>query len=127
MGKAGNEIIRTVSTSSWLKLRTGSSAVLWKGHGGDVVLKNLDQMISHISHHFDTEEEILNELKYPDYNEHSMIHKTLIEKTLRFNAELETGEVRFSACISFILDEVIMDHLIKEDTKFFEYTRGTGK
>jgi len=91
------------------------------------VLKDLNLMISHIAKHFETEERILGEVRYPDLIQHERIHKELANKALRLKDELESGEVRFSAFVSFLLDEVIMDHMIKEDAKYFEYTRNALK
>jgi diguanylate cyclase (GGDEF)-like protein/hemerythrin-like metal-binding protein/PAS domain S-box-containing protein len=93
----------------------------------DGVLKDLEIMISHIVKHFETEEKILGEVSYPNLIMHEQIHKELANKALKLKDELESGEVRFSAFVSFLMDEVVMDHMIKEDAKYFQYTKRRRK
>ena len=87
------------------------------------LLHYMDEEILHIKKHFETEEKILSELSYPGFAEYKDIHMQLIQKVLKLKASLEKGEIRFSALLSFILDEIIQDHLILEDTKFFDFLK----
>lgn len=74
-----------------------------------------------IVHHFEYEDEVLSQIAFPDYQNHLQIHQNLIKKFGNLKNSYQKGEVKPSLFFMFIVDEVIMDHLIETDTKFFPY------
>lgn len=97
--------------------------ISYSGIGHEEVLHQLDALLSHVSFHFHYEENILKEINYPQYAEHAKLHEALISDALSLKESYKNGEIRASAFFSFVLDQVLMDHLVGADTKFFPYVR----
>lgn len=83
----------------------------------------LEHLISHIVKHFEYEEQVLLNIGYPEYEKHKEIHKTLIENALKFKESYFKGDLRSSAIFSFLIDDVIVGHILECDAKFFSYTK----
>ena len=85
--------------------------------------KELEMLLKHIEEHFIYEEKILETIKYPNAKEHSEMHKELSQKTLRLKKYYENGELKHTDLFSFILDDVIIGHLMEQDSLFFPYIK----
>lgn len=85
------------------------------------IMQQLDLLLSHIVNHFASEEKILKQVDYPGLINHAGIHVELASKALRLKKSYDAGEIRTSAFFSFIVDDVILNHMLNEDTKFFAY------
>jgi len=85
----------------------------------EFIENDLDKLIEDINVHFRYEISLLQSLGYDDVNEHQELHQALVEKTLRFRNELRSNTVKPEAFFSFLVDNVILVHLVKEDVKFF--------
>ena len=86
-------------------------------------LELLDDLLDHIVQHFRDEERILGDAGYPDVAGHADIHAGLVAKARHLRESYLKGELRTSAFFSFIIDDVVMGHMLTEDTKFFPYVR----
>lgn len=84
------------------------------------LITELDRLISHISVHFQAEEKIISELKFDDLENHIKLHKELLEKARNLKAEILSNKVKPGDAVEFIVNTIIIGHLIKEDTKFFK-------
>ena len=89
----------------------------------DIKSKELEIFLEHIQEHFDCEEKLLQRVKYENIKEHSELHKELTKKTLRLKKYHENGELKRSDLFSFILDDVIIGHLVEQDVLFFPYIK----
>lgn len=87
------------------------------------ILQQLDLLLDHIVRHFYFEEKLLESIGYPEQKQHSEIHKDLVAKAMKLKSSYENGKIKASAFFSFIIDDVILGHLIEEDTKFFGYIK----
>lgn len=85
--------------------------------------KELITLVKHIEEHFAYEEKALEQAKYPYVKEHLELHKELIKKTLRLKKYYENGQLKSVDLFSFILNDVIMGHLMEQDTLFFPYIK----
>ncbi len=74
-----------------------------------------------IVHHFECEEEVLRQISYPDYQNHLQVHQDLINKFEKLKDSYQKQEVKPSLFFMFIVDEVIMEHLLVMDIEFFSY------
>ncbi len=92
-------------------------------NGRDLVMQALDALLAHVVLHFTDEEQLQRDVGYPEYAEHAQIHQVITEKALVLKKQFLKGEIKATAFFSFLVDEVIMGHLLAEDTKFFPYTR----
>ena len=91
------------------------------------ILHQLDIVLNHIVVHFDTEEQILKDIGFPGYEEHAAIHNNLVEQALQLKESYQKGQLKSSAFFSFIVDEIIIGHMIEKDQKFFSYISNPEK
>ena len=61
------------------------------------------------------------DIGYPDAESHAEKHRELTEKAIQIKGDCLAGKVNMVSLISFIIDDVIIFHLLEEDTKFFPY------
>jgi diguanylate cyclase (GGDEF)-like protein/hemerythrin-like metal-binding protein/PAS domain S-box-containing protein len=101
----------------------------------DLSLKNLDNevlnhalqiLIDHITRHFADEEKILEQIDYPETGKHSSLHRSLIRRLQRLNNSVLRTEPKPSMFFAFIMDEMIVGHMLTEDVLFFPYIRIQG-
>ena len=88
-------------------------------HVEEFIEHDLDKLIEDIKSHFNYEISLLLAMGYEDVNGHQELHQALVEKTLRFRNELRNNTVKPEAFFSFLVDNVILVHMVKEDIKFF--------
>jgi diguanylate cyclase (GGDEF)-like protein/hemerythrin-like metal-binding protein/PAS domain S-box-containing protein len=86
-------------------------------------LQQLDTVLNHVVDHFDSEEEILSSISYPGYERHAQIHKGLVEKAVKLKESYLKGELKASAFFSFVVDDIIIGHMLHADRKYFPYTQ----
>ena len=65
------------------------------------ILHQLEIVLNHIVDHFDAEEQILKEIGYPDYEEHTSIHKNLVHQALELQRKLSEWRTQI-ICLLFI-------------------------
>jgi diguanylate cyclase (GGDEF)-like protein/hemerythrin-like metal-binding protein len=87
------------------------------------IIPLLDQLLEHLVQHFACEETILKEIGFDQTDAHATEHRQLVAKALRLKTVYQQGEIKPSAFISFIVDDVIIGHMIKEDARYFSLTR----
>lgn|GEM_PF-6971924 len=92
-------------------------------NGEEEINSALKNLTSHIRTHFDEEKKILEELDYPDTEEHNRIHEDLLKRMDEFILQYQKGNRKSTDIFSFLLDEVIVAHLLKEDVLFFPYLK----
>ncbi len=84
--------------------------------------------VGFIRKHFEDEELILKDTDYPvvDQISHAEMHKNLLDRIEKlFNKENISPEDVMSIAM-ILIQEVVYEHLIKEDSKYFEYTKTSG-
>jgi len=89
----------------------------------DLMIKNLDLLVEEVTAHFAHEEQILAKLDYPQYEVHANIHKGLIVKAKYLKETYSAGEVKPADLFSFIVSELVLEHMLIEDVKFFSFLK----
>nr|WP_295969958.1 diguanylate cyclase [uncultured Bacillus sp.] len=84
-------------------------------------LQQLEIVLNHIMKHFASEELILASIKYPGYKKHMRIHKSLVERAMQLKEAYLNGEFKASAFFSFIVDDIIIGHMLHADREYFPY------
>jgi diguanylate cyclase (GGDEF)-like protein/hemerythrin-like metal-binding protein len=93
------------------------------GYGNVEIMEQLDMLLAHIITHFENEEKILKQIGYGGYSEHQALHKDLVAKALLLKESCLSNSIKQSAFFSFIVDDVVIEHMQNEDSKFFPYVR----
>ena len=83
----------------------------------------LDEFLNHVIFHFNSEEAILNKSKFSGTKEHSDTHKIIIADALRMKEAYLAGKLKPSAFFSFIFEDFIVGHMLKEDIKYFPFVQ----
>ncbi len=81
--------------------------------------KAINELMIDLDQHFRSEEFVLKQHGYERLKEHSAIHESL-RKQMRFWKDLRNQQrVHPTAFYSFLMEKVIIDHMINDDSKFF--------
>ena len=78
----------------------------------------LDEFVAHIKEHFATEEEVLARTGFPLSERHKEVHHALLARARELRKWYGAGRLAASELVGFIADDVIADHILKEDSKF---------
>lgn len=81
----------------------------------------IHQLLTHIQMHFDNEEKIMASISYPHKDEHAVIHRQLVRKAVDLAGLFEENKLDFAEIFSFLANDVVIDHMQKEDRKFFSF------
>jgi len=89
------------------------------GKTDDHMMSLIEAMIPLIKGHFEDEESILTEIKYPLSDHHRHVHAQLLLATQLYLDALRNRQMHPWVFIDYLLRYVINNHLINEDSKFF--------
>ncbi len=90
----------------------------YSGAAPSVSLAWLDKLLAHIALHFESEEKILQQSAYPELEQHARLHEALAQKASYLKKSYLQGGVTAAAFFSFIIDDIVVGHMLKEDAKF---------
>jgi diguanylate cyclase (GGDEF)-like protein/hemerythrin-like metal-binding protein len=92
---------------------------LLQGNYSSSYLPELEKLILHVRDHFEYEEEILRQYNYSDIDIHMIHHEKLIIMAQNLVKKTKEGYLLPIDVTHFVLDDVIIKHLLQEDTKYF--------
>lgn len=92
----------------------------------DKLLHQVDIILDDIIKHFHDEEQILIDVQYPDYEKHADIHRTLLNKVFKFKKAYQNGDLQITEFFSFIVNDLIVGHILYSDTEYFPYTQSNA-
>ena len=92
---------------------------IYAGASHNECMDMIKLFLEYVVNHFATEERILMEIEYDGLIVHIKKHEYLTNKAIYLKECYEKKELQPAAFLSFIIDEVVVEHLTKEDTKFF--------
>lgn len=83
----------------------------------------LYELVQHIETHFDTEEALLQDRKYPAAEQHVKIHQALRGTMQTILKKHQEGSLPIDELFEVLAKEVVSRHLLEEDVKFFNAIR----
>lgn len=87
----------------------------------DVVLKVYRQALDNATVHFADEERVLLEVGYPDRRAHALEHAALVRRARQLGELGAAGKASPAELFQFLAYEVIAQHLLISDRRFFPY------
>jgi len=90
-------------------------------HPKDECIVLINTLLEDIIKHFKDEEAILKASGYPSVEEHIRSHKVLAESTENLYKKFKRDELNLGELFSFIAYDVVVQHMLVEDKKFFPY------
>jgi len=95
------------------------------GKSDEQMMDFIESLIPHIKQHFEDEETILLSIGYPLTDHHRNIHLQLLAATQLYLDALRDRQMHPWVFIDYLLRDVINNHLVKEDSKFFLHVAQT--
>lgn len=80
---------------------------------------NLERLVKETKDHFDYEESVLKEIGYGHYRVHQKIHQELLEKAEDLKTRALNKEIQVEEVLDFMFYDLVVGHILREDTKFF--------
>ena len=87
------------------------------------ILLLIDGLIGHLIYHCTAEEYMLEKIAYKEQLQHKQIHKSLLKTTFELKRKYESNQLKTVQFFSFIIDDLIIGHIINEDIKYFPLTK----
>jgi diguanylate cyclase (GGDEF)-like protein/PAS domain S-box-containing protein/hemerythrin-like metal-binding protein len=91
------------------------------GQSDKNVIFSAKKLLNHTVQHFIDEERILCETKFSDIQNHCDIHRQLEKKMSKTIAHFKKEKVHVGDLFSFLVTDIILEHMVLEDQKFFSY------
>ncbi|MDD3350712.1 MAG: diguanylate cyclase, partial [Eubacteriales bacterium] len=88
-----------------------------------ITLRECDVLLEHLARHFEREEAFLEEIKFPAAEKHKSLHESLLRTAFGIKHAYLKGAVDASALFTFVLEDLIRDHLSKEDVLYYSYIK----
>jgi hemerythrin-like metal-binding protein/PAS domain S-box-containing protein len=76
-------------------------------------------LVKEVTSHFAHEEEIQRSIGYPQAEEHSRIHRSLVDKAVKLIGDFNAGTVDVGTFFQFLAYDVVTLHMRREDSKFY--------
>ena len=87
----------------------------------DEVKPLVQALIDEAAAHFAEEETILRQQAYPGSSEHAAIHAQLLQQARGLANKYEDGSLGIGELFSYLAYDVVAQHMLAEDRKFFPY------
>ncbi|MPN15614.1 Bacteriohemerythrin [bioreactor metagenome] len=78
-----------------------------------------DELLQCAIIHFEHEEAILREFAYPKYEAHKEVHSILVSRFAELRHSLSCRELSSLDLAKYVIQEVVVGHIIKDDFEFF--------
>ncbi|MCU7905382.1 MAG: bacteriohemerythrin [Candidatus Thiodiazotropha sp. (ex Epidulcina cf. delphinae)] len=86
----------------------------------------LNELVEYTKHHFQREEQLMQENGYPEYELHKREHKEMIEKVSVFLASYEKDREGAIDDLTAFLKTWLTDHIADTDRKYSKFLRDKG-
>ena len=87
------------------------------------LLPELDSLIDEIAAHFSYEESVLHRYHYPHVEAHASKHQALLKQALTLRNQTASGELLPGELLAYVARDMVADHLLYEDRKFFPFLK----
>ena len=88
----------------------------------------LTSLYNYMKTHFKHEEKFMQEINYPKFEEHKVLHHNIIERINTFVKQLPNlDESLFEKELAKIIDIALVHHIIQEDRKIISWARTNSK
>ena len=94
-----------------------------KGFNTKIVIEAMNQLVNYAQNHFSTEENIIEQLGYPEdmLADHKDIHEKLIMDIFKLNEDIATGKQKSMYEIERFLTNWLVLHILIEDMKYKDH------
>ena len=101
-------------------------AAMQDGKGRDALGKVLADLVIYTKTHFATEEKLMAQHSFPDYQAHKAVHEKMAAKVLDLNRQYRDGVVSSPIQITNFLKKWLTNHINETDKKYGPYLTDKG-
>jgi len=83
----------------------------------------LEKLFDYTKYHFSTEEYLMKQASYPDYQRHKDEHDTFVKKVKGFIGNFMDGKEELTKDIVDFLSEWVKNHILKTDKEYIPYLK----
>ena len=83
--------------------------------------QKLGLLLQSIHRHTETEEKLMEEIGYPNLEEHQRCHRVLYEEAIQLKEDYENGKVNPAVFFSFVINKILVGHMMESDRRYFPY------
>ncbi len=87
----------------------------------------ISTLVKEVTFHFDHEEAIQRSIGYAQAEEHSRIHRNLLDKAVKLIDDFNAGNVSVGTFFQFLAYDVVTLHMRREDSKFYPLFEAAGQ
>ncbi len=87
------------------------------------LIASLQRLLQSIGAHFEHEERLLSEWRFPDADGHALKHRSLLEHAQQVVYALSEQANHIGDLLRFLVVDVIQGHMLVEDSKYFELAK----
>jgi hemerythrin len=91
------------------------------GKGRDMIGKVIAEFVAYTDYHFKSEERLLRQIGYPEYDEHKEMHDNLSRKAQSIKAAFDRGNTPTAIEVMLLLTNWLNTHILEEDRKYKPY------
>jgi hemerythrin len=97
-----------------------------QGKSKEIMHTVLGELSNYVITHFATEEKLMKQLGYEDYDYHKQEHKFFIDKINEFKMKFSTGDATISLEVLNFLKDWLLKHIIGTDRKYIPLFKENG-
>ncbi len=86
----------------------------------------LNSLAEYTVFHFEYEEKLFKEHKYPEYKAHKKNHEDLVKTVLKFQKDFLSGEAALTVDLMKFLTDWLKNHIMKTDMKYVPFLKKKG-
>lgn len=94
--------------------------------GKEALKKIFSGLVTYTADHFASEERLMKQAGYPEYEEHRRIHEKMTAKVLALQQEFQQGRVGLSLEVMKFLENWVEKHIMGTDKKYGPYLNQQG-
>jgi hemerythrin len=120
--QTGNATVDTQHKELFRMVNSLHSAIV-EGHGKEAMGPTLDKLAKYVVEHFETEQKLMVQKKYPGYPAHKAIHEDLTKKAVDLIEKYHAGKLALSITVSQFLGDWVKHHIQDEDIKMIKWVQ----
>jgi hemerythrin len=93
------------------------------GKGRDMIGTVIAEFVAYTDYHFKSEERLLRQIGYPEYDEHKEMHDNLSRKAQSIKAAFDRGNTPTAIEVMLLLTNWLNTHILEEDRKYKPFAR----
>lgn len=97
-----------------IELGNQLNAAIRSGHGREIVGTVLEELIDYTAKHFQFEERLMEQHRFPHLDDHRAKHSQLVKEVLAHKARFDAGDTLTAEVMNFIRDWLV-NHIMKTD------------